>query len=154
MLPILNPPPSSLPVPSLWVVPVHQPQASSIVHRTWTGNSFHIWYWRLITLQYCIGFKLRDTISQTNTWNGIPLLPWRYYSVCFSRGYIIQLSSPVRSQALICQVQFVIGTYLVLLLPRGPSQEKAWIFIKVPHCLFTLGRLWPPKLEERSMLST
>ena len=23
------------------VVPVHQPQASSIVHRTWTGNSFH-----------------------------------------------------------------------------------------------------------------
>ena len=32
---ILNPPPSSLPVPYLWVVPVHQPQASSIVHRTW-----------------------------------------------------------------------------------------------------------------------
>ena len=25
-------PPSSLPIPSLWVVPVHQPQASSIVH--------------------------------------------------------------------------------------------------------------------------
>jgi len=45
MFPILNPPPSSLPVPSLWVVPVHQPQASSIVHRTWTGNSFHIWYY-------------------------------------------------------------------------------------------------------------
>ena len=38
--PILNPPPSSLPIPSLWVVTMHQPQASSIVHRTWTGNSF------------------------------------------------------------------------------------------------------------------
>ena len=37
---ILNPPPSSIPIPSLWVVPVHQPQASSIVYRTWTGNSF------------------------------------------------------------------------------------------------------------------
>ena len=42
VLPILNPPPSSHPTPSLWVVPVHQPQASSIVHRTWTGNSFHV----------------------------------------------------------------------------------------------------------------
>ena len=44
MFPILNPPSSSLPVPSLWVVPVHQSQASSIVHRTWTGNSFDIYY--------------------------------------------------------------------------------------------------------------
>ena len=44
VFPILNPPPSSLPVPSLWVVPVQQPQASSIVHRTWTGDSFHIWH--------------------------------------------------------------------------------------------------------------
>ena len=45
VFPILNPPPSSLPAPSPWVVPVHQPQASSIVHRTWTGDSFHIWYY-------------------------------------------------------------------------------------------------------------
>ena len=45
VLPILNPPPSSLPTSSLWVVPVHQLQASSIVHLTWTGNSFHTWYY-------------------------------------------------------------------------------------------------------------
>ena len=45
VFPILNPPPTSLPIPSLWVIPVHQPQASCIMHRTWTGYSFHIWYY-------------------------------------------------------------------------------------------------------------
>ena len=45
VFPILNPPPSCLCIPSLWVIPVHQPQASSIMHRTWTGDSFHIWYY-------------------------------------------------------------------------------------------------------------
>ena len=44
VFPIPNPPPSSLLIPSLWVVPVHKPQATSIMHRTWTGDLFHIYY--------------------------------------------------------------------------------------------------------------
>ena len=44
VFPILNPPLTSLPIPSLWVIPVHQPQASCILHRTWTGDSFLILY--------------------------------------------------------------------------------------------------------------
>ena len=41
-----HPEPSSLLLPHTITLgrPVHQPQASSIEHRTWTGDSFHIWY--------------------------------------------------------------------------------------------------------------
>ena len=38
-LPILNPPPTSHPISSLWIIPVHQPQASCILYRT----SFLTW---------------------------------------------------------------------------------------------------------------
>ena len=39
--PILNLPPTYLPILSLWVVPVHQPWAPCLMHRTWTGTSHH-----------------------------------------------------------------------------------------------------------------
>ena len=40
-----NPASRSLPIPSLWVIPVHQPQASCILHQTCADKSFLIWYY-------------------------------------------------------------------------------------------------------------
>ena len=45
VFPILNPPPISVPISSLWVIPVHQLQASCILHRIQTDDSFLIWYY-------------------------------------------------------------------------------------------------------------
>ena len=35
--PVPNPPPTSFTIPSLWVVPVHPPWGSCLMHQTWTG---------------------------------------------------------------------------------------------------------------------
>ena len=45
MFPLLNPPPTSFPIPTLRVIPVPEPQASCILHQTWTDDSFLIWYY-------------------------------------------------------------------------------------------------------------
>ena len=83
-----HPEPSSLPVPSLWVVPVHQPQASSIVHWTWTGDSFHIWHYTcfnvilpnhpILSLSHRWLLSRKETVTEE-------ILPWFPYLLKLSK---------------------------------------------------------------------
>ena len=87
MFPILNPPPTSLPIPSPWVIAVHQPQASCILHRTWTGKSFPtciLFYgWVILHCAYLPALSYPFVCWWTSR-----LLPCRGTRVSFSSGFL------------------------------------------------------------------
>ena len=105
VFPILNPPPTSLLIPSLWVIPVHQPQASCILHRTWTGDSFPIWYYtcfnvilpnhppslshrvQKIVLYICVSFAVSETGAYYTEWSK----PERKTPIQYTNAYIWNL---------------------------------------------------------------
>ena len=56
--PSLNPPPSSIPIPSLWVVPVHQLQASVLCHRFSSKEQMYFNFMAAVTI--CSDFGAQE----------------------------------------------------------------------------------------------
>ena len=83
-----HPEPISLPLPSLWVFPVHQPQTSCIMHRTWTGDSFHIWYYTCFNaiLPNHPTLSLSHRVQQTVLYICVSFAMWLYF--CFANEFI------------------------------------------------------------------
>ena len=103
VFPILNHPPTSLPVPSLWVIPVHQPRAPCLMHRTWTGDSFHIW--KFACFNAIPPYHPTLTLSHTFFYTSVSLLLSRI------QGYHYHIS-----KFHICALVYCIGVFLSGLL--------------------------------------
>ena len=75
------PPPSSLPIPSLWVVPVHQPQASSIHFYIWElsihGFSYPWGSWNQSVVSCAVlivaSWPAYRFLKRQIRWSGIPI---------------------------------------------------------------------------------
>ena len=92
-------PPSHLPPHSIPLGhPTHQPWASCIMHQTWTGDSFHIWYYmfRYILPNHPI-LTLSHRVHKT-VYTSVPLLlsriqDYHYYLSKFHKYALVSISA-------------------------------------------------------------
>ena len=160
VFPILNPPPTSLPIPSLWVIPVHQPQASCILHWTWTGDSFLIWYYtcfnailpnhppslshrvQKIVLYICVSFAVSHTVLSLLILKKINLSEEKFAKLkCWGRFYsrLLQESSEItidfgrqRTQSKHSYVQYL------MIWNHGENAIPKWSQRRADPALFCL----------------
>ena len=97
---VLNPPPTSLLIPSLWVIRVHQQRASCIMHRTWRCID-----WRFILHVIFYMFQYHSPISSRP--HPLPQSPKDYFIhlclFCYlAYRVIVQFSSVAQSCPTLC----------------------------------------------------
>ena len=137
-------PPSSLPVPSLRVVSVHQPQASSIMYRTWTGDSFHIWYYTCFDLSRKLEIRRVDqNIEKFMIWEG-------HSKECFvayprllkiKSRYSVKKMIDLQKIEMVKQVTVTQGPWtkwLKFFLLNGKDSLCSSALVKIKFCAFTL----------------
>ena len=108
-------------IPSLWVIPVHQPWASCIMHQTWTGDSFHIlvfWCFHMLFL-----------------FSGFLLYHWFHFFLSFHFIVLcLCLRVPPAPLSLSLSFSFIVEFILNTCDP--------WLFTHVKNCLEALRYNW------------
>ena len=80
----LNPRATSLPIPSLRVIPAHHPQTSCILHRTYTGDLFLTWYYTCFKpFSQIIPPSPSPTESKSLFYTSVSLLLSRIQGYCY-----------------------------------------------------------------------
>ena len=88
-------PPTSLPISSLWVDPVHRLWVPGFMHQTWTGRLFHIWSYiclekEMATHSSILAWRILWTEEPTvhrvaRVWHDLATKPPIYMFQCYSQ---------------------------------------------------------------------